>query len=151
MKSEASRGTNDLSANNGTLLSEEEFLAEAKATSSTLAAETYQALVKLVEQQILRPSDVYQYARYGWCLSSPDAVVAYRTGPQNQWVVNNCAIRITEDRARLEVCEEWGFEASRVRIIGQAYYDATDWNFIRFDCAGMTWLMCNGELYQVYQ
>ena len=53
MKSEASRGTNDLSANNGTLLSEEEFLA--------------------------------------------------------------------------------------------------DWNFIRFDCAGMTWLMCNGELYQVYQ
>ena len=77
------------SVHNGILLSEEDFLAEAKSASSTLAAETYKALVALVDQRALTPSNVYQYARYGWCLSSPDAIIAYRTGPQNQWTVNN--------------------------------------------------------------
>lgn len=138
-------------ASGGILLTQEEFLAEAQAANPTLAAETYKALVKLVDQQILKTADVYQYARYKWCLPSPEAIVAYQTGPHNTWSVNNCDTKITEDRARLEVCEEWGFEASRVRIIGQPYYDATDWNFIRFDCAHITWLMCNGELYQVYR
>ena len=108
-------------------------------------------MVNLTEQQVFSPYAIYQYARFGWCLSSPEDVVAYMTGPQNRWAVNNYSVQISEDRARLEVCEEWGFEASRIRIIGQAYYDATDWNFIRFDCAHMTWLMCNGELYQVYR
>ena len=105
-------------ARHGTLISKEEFLAEAKATASTLAAETYHILVKLVEQQALSPSDVYRYAHFGWCLSSPDAVVAYMTGPHNHWTVNNCDTPTTEDRAKLEVCEEWGFEASRIKIIG---------------------------------
>ena len=104
----------------------------------------------MVDQKVLGPADVYRYARFGWFLSATDAIIAYRTGPRDRWTVNNCDVQITEDRARLEICEEWGFEASRVWIIGQTYYDATDWNFIRFDCANMTWLMCNGELYQVY-
>lgn len=64
--------------------------------------------------------------------------------------MNNCAEEITEEAARIAVCEEWGFEASRVRIIGTPYYDATDWQFIRFDCACMAWLWCNGNLHQVY-
>ena len=135
----------------GTLLSLEEFLTEAKARDQNLAAESYHALVRLVEKWALSASDVYQYARFRWCISSPDAIVAYMTGPQNFWSVNNCDVAISEDRARLTICEEWGFEASRVKIIGTPYYDATDWNFIRFDCATMTWLMQNGELYQVYQ
>ena len=66
-----------------TLLSEEEFLTEANTASPTLAAETYKALVALVDQRALAPPNVYQYARYSWCLSSPDAIIAYRTGPQN--------------------------------------------------------------------
>ena len=135
----------------GALISQEEFLAEARATDSELAADTYHRLVKLMEQQCLSASEVYQYARYRWCLSSPDAVLAYMTGPHNFWSVNNCDTEISKDAARLTICEEWGFEASRIRIIGTPYYDATDWNFIRFDCANMAWLMRNGELYQVYQ
>lgn len=35
--------------------------------------------------------------------------------------VNNCDVEITEEAARIKVCEEFGFEASRVKIIGSAY------------------------------
>ena len=68
-----------------------------------------------------------------------------------KWAVNNCDAEIAEDTARIKVCEEWGFEASRIKIIGTPYYDATDWQFIRFDCAHMTWLWRNGNLHQVYE
>jgi len=128
----------------------EEFLTEAGKKPSDPAADTYEVLVGLVEEKKLRPGEVLGYAHYHWCLSKPEAVVAYQTDP-NKWAVNNCGTEITEERARVEVCEEWGFEASRVRIIGTPYYDATDWQFIRFDCAHMTWLWKNGNLYQVYE
>jgi hypothetical protein len=77
-------------------------------------------------------------------------VVAYQTDP-DKWAVNNCENEITTAEAILEVNSEWGFEASRVKILGTPYYESTDWNFIRFDCAHMTWLMRNGQLYQVYE
>ena len=51
----------------------------------------------------------------------------------------------------MKVCREWGFEASRVKVIGTPYYDSTDWQFIRFDCAAMTWLWANETLYMVYK
>lgn len=51
----------------------------------------------------------------------------------------------------VEVNREWGFEASRIKIIGKAYYNATDWQYIRFNCAHMTWLWMNSNLYQVYE
>lgn len=46
---------------------------------------------------------------------------------------------------------EWGFEADRIKIIGTPYYDATDWQFIRFNCAGCQWLWAQDALYPVYQ
>ena len=113
-------------------------------------AKLYETLVRLVQEKKLTPGDVMQYAVYTWCLRKPEAVVAYEEAP-GKWLVNNCGTEISVERARVEVCEEWGFEASRVRIIGTPYYDATDWQFIRFDCAHMTWLWTNGNLYQVYE
>lgn len=137
-------------ASRNILITMEEFLAEAGKKISNPAADTYETLVGLVKENKLRPGEVLGYAHYHWCLNSPEAVIAYRTGP-NEWTVNNCGAEITEERARIEVCEEWGFEANRVHIVGTPYYDATDYQFIRFDCAHMTWLWANGQLYQVYQ
>ena len=31
------------------------------------------------------------------------------------------------------------------------YYDATAWNFIRFRCGPSSWLMKDGDLYQIYE
>ena len=58
---------------------------------------------------------------------------------------------LTEEQAKVKVCEEWGFEASRVNIIGTPYYDATDWQFIRFNCAGIAWLWHKESLSQVWE
>ncbi len=136
-------------AQHGILITMEEFLTEAGKTTTDPAVDVYEALVGLVEEKKLRPGEVLGYAHYHWCLRKPEAVVAYQTD-REKWTVNNCDTEITEERARVEICEEWGFEASRVRIVGTPYYDATDYQFIRFDCAHMTWLWHNGSLSQVW-
>lgn len=131
------------------LVTIEEFLAEAEKELSVTAASTYNALVELVEEKKLRPREVFGYAHYRWCLNKPEAIVAYQTG-YDEWSVNNCDAEITEEAALVKICEEWGFETGRTRIIGTPYYDATDYQFIRFNCAHMTWLWKNGSLLQVY-
>lgn len=131
------------------LVTIEEFLAEAEKKPSDPAANVYKALVNLVEEKKLRPREVFGYAHYRWCLNKPEAIVAYQTG-HDKWSVNNCDTEITEEAALVKICEEWGFETGRTRIIGTPYYDATDYQFIRFNCAHMTWLWQNGSLLQVY-
>jgi hypothetical protein len=134
----------------GIMLTKEEFLAEANMNRQHPdAADTYDALEAMVAEKKLTPGTVLGYARFAWCLNTPEAVVAYQTG-RDQWQVNTCETEITKERAVLEVNTEWGFEASRVKILGSTYYESTDWNWIRFNCAGMAWLMCNGQLYQIY-
>ena len=136
----------------GIMVSAEEFAAEVKSRvkwdKELDVSPLYEVLSQLVKEKKLKPGEVFSYAVYTWCLRNPEAVVAYNEG--SKWLANNCGTEISEERARVEVCEEWGFEASRVKIIGTPYYDATDWQFIRFDCAHMTWLWKNGNLYQVY-
>lgn len=134
----------------GILLTKDEFLTEANKPEDGTAAKTYDVLANLVETGKLSAADVYQYARFKWCLRDPDAIVSYQYG-QDKWAVNNCDEKITDDVARIKVCEEWGFEASRIKIIDTPYYGATDWQFIRFDCAHMTWLWRNGDLNRVYE
>ena len=67
------------------------------------------------------------------------------------WAVNTCDTEYQEECAKLLINSEWGFEASRIQLQGTPYYDATDWNFIRFRCGPLDWLMKDGELYQIYQ
>lgn len=131
------------------LISMEEFLIEAKKQPSDPATDVYKALVNLVEEKKLRPREVFSYAHYRWCLNKTEAIVAYQTG-RDEWSVNNCDTEITEEAALVKICEEWGFETGRTHIIGTPYYDATDHQFIRFNCAHMTWLWQNGSLLQVY-
>lgn len=152
-------------AEQGILLTEEEFAAEScpfsmredSYTPPETVAKVYEVLVNLVKKEKLTPSDVFAYAAYSWCLNEPEAIIAYQIDPcrdspiYRKWAVNNCSTVIENSEARIEICEEFGFEASRIRIIGTPYYESTDWQFIRFDCAGMSWLWRNGSLYPVYQ
>ncbi|KUO74385.1 MAG: hypothetical protein APF81_19300 [Desulfosporosinus sp. BRH_c37] len=135
---------------NDILITEEEFVIEAgKHYEGETLKTVYAALSELVNQKKLRPSEAYAYAHYKWCLRDPKAIVAYQEG-RDKWIVNDCDTEVTEEVSIVKVNSEWGFEASRIQIIGTPYYDATDYQFIRFDCAHMTWLWKNGNLYQVY-
>jgi hypothetical protein len=71
-----------------------------------------------------------------------------RTHEAKEWKVNNCGTKMPEDAAKIAVNGEWSFEASRIKIIGTPHYDATDCQFIRFDCTHMAWLWKNGSLSQ---
>lgn len=135
----------------GVPLSWEEFAAELTAAQSDhLAQQLYTKLLALVDQGALTALELYHYAKFKWCRSHPEAVDAYQTGPK-QWAVNNCCEEIPEDRARLLINSEWGFEASRIEILGTPYYESTDWNFIAFRCGPLNWLMKNDDLYKIYQ
>jgi len=132
------------------LITEEEFAIEAGIHYDSETLKTvYAALSELVNQKKLRASEVYCYAHFKWCLRDAKGIIAYQEG-RDRWIVNNCGTEVSEDEAKIAVNSEWGFEVSRIRIIGTPYYDATDYQFIRFDCAHMTWLWKNGNLHQVY-
>lgn len=135
----------------GTPLTLKEFLAELRMEDApSTTQQLYHTLLGLVKTGALSPYDVYHYARYHWCIRCPEAVIAYEIGPK-RWAVNNCAETITEDRAKLLLNADFGFEASRIKLLGTPYYDASDWNFICFRCGPYDWLMRNGDLHQIYQ
>ena len=136
-----------------TMMTKEEFAEEVeKRIQGVDTSKLYDVLSKHVKAGRLKKSDMILYARYGWCLQNPEAVIAYEAarGKLGGWIVNNCSTEISKVNARVKVCEQFGFEASRVEIIGTPYYDSTDWNFIRFNCAGWSWLINNGDIDKVY-
>lgn len=138
-------------AMDGIPLTLEEFTAEMEAGSADVVAkQLYNALIPLVAKGALTAFDLYDYARFRWCRNHPEAVIACQTGPHS-WEVNTCDTEYQEECAKLWINSEWGFEASRIHIQGTPYYDATDWNFIRFRCGPLNWLMKDGELYQIYE
>ena len=87
--------------------------------------------------------------------------------------LNNCSSRkeLTDQEAIDLIADEFGFNPSKVRIIHsvkqyevnrhgylrcigyaerKALYDATDWNYIRFDVGNWYYEMVNGNLQQFY-
>lgn len=82
-------------------------------------------------------------------MSNPEALVYVQVGAK-RWAVNNCDKEITVERAMEIVCREWCFEKAQVHIQEPAYYESTDWNYIRFRCGPLHWVMQNGELEQQY-
>ena len=143
-----------MKSSQGILVTEDEFIAEAckhrdDDERRQNASKAYAALADLVRRDVIKPSDVYGYACYRWCMNHPEAIIAYREAPK-KWLVNNCGTEIDCDKAVLAVNREFGFEANRIQIIGTPYYDASDWMFIRFNCCGWAWLWKNGSIYLVY-
>lgn len=77
------------------------------------------------------------------------------------------ARELTDEEAVEMLADMWGFQPSKIKIVKtvdkieinrhnacrkcgeyerKPLYDATDWNYIRFDCGMMTYEMINGEL-----
>ncbi len=138
-------------AEQGNPLTWEEFLTELHIEGDTSAAQKlYCTLRRLMKNCVLSAYDLYQYAKYGWCIRCPEAVIAHQIGPKH-WAVNNCSETMNEAQAKLLINSEFYFEASRIELLGTPYYDATDWNFICFRCGPYDWVMRNGDLYQIYQ
>lgn len=138
-------------AMDGIPLTMEEFAAELEAApADVLAKQLYNALIPLVEKGALTAFDLYDYAKFRWCRNHPEAVIACQTASRT-WKVNTCDVEYQEECAKLRINTVWGFEASRIQIQGTPYYDATDWNFIRFRCGPLDWLMKDGGLYQIYE
>lgn len=132
------------------LLTEKEFILEAgDHYDAQVLKAVYASLKKLVKEGKMAAGEIYRYAACKWCLSSPQAIIAYISAQLNQWFVNNCDIAISVEEAIVQVNREWGFEASRIKIIGIPYYDVTDYQFIRFDCGNTAWLWMDGQLYDV--
>lgn len=135
----------------GTPLTLAEFLVELQLKGNTVIAQRlYSILRGHVNNGVLSAYDLYKYAKFQWCINYPEAVIAYQTGPK-RWEVNNCDETISEERAIVLLNSEWGFEASRIKLLGTPYYESTDWNFIGFRCGPYDWLMRDGELCQLYQ
>ena len=131
------------------LLTEEEFLKEAKAQEIPSAKEAYQILKEMADSGVLDGREVYRYVDYRWCLRKPQSIIAYREAFSDRWQVNHCEWEISIEEAVAFVCREFGFESSRIRIVGTPYYDDIDCNFVRFDCCDICWLAYNGDITRV--
>lgn len=63
---------------NGELLTKEEFDAEIQGRFNGKKADIlYLVLTDLVNKKILDPARVYDYARFGWCMNTPEALIYY--------------------------------------------------------------------------
>lgn len=141
------------------LITSDEFIAEAELglcpfseEKRERAKEAYEILADYANKNIISVGEVYSYAKHNWCLESPEAIIAYQVcgADSIQYVVNSCSEIISQQEAIVKINREWGFEASRIKVVGTPYYDATDWQFIRFDCCGMSWLWAEETLYKVF-
>lgn len=131
------------------ILNEEEFIAEAGDKYADAARKIYPKLASFARAGMISLRELCNYARHLWCMKNPEALVYVQTGAK-RWAVNNCDTEITAERALEIVCREWGFDKTRVLIQPPAYYESTDWNYIRFQCGPLNWVMCNGEIDKAY-
>lgn len=131
------------------ILNEEEFVAETGKQYADAARTLYPKLAALARAGKITPWDLFHYAQHLWCMKDPDALIYVQIGA-NSWAVNSCDTKISVGRALEIVCREWGFEKSQVLIQAPAYYESTDWNYIRFRCGPLNWVMHDGELHQQY-
>ena len=131
------------------ILNEDEFATEAGEEYADAAKMIYPKLALWARSGIITPRELFNYARHLWCMTNPEALVYVQVGAK-RWAVNNCDKEISVGRALEIVCREWCFDKAQVHIQAPAYYESTDWNYIRFRCGHLYWVMQNGELEQQY-
>lgn len=147
-----------LKAKEGFRLAYEEFIEEARVVSAdmdeaqtTNARNVYDKLIAMMDKGEMKP---YSMMSFSHLVRQPsvntDMIQACLVGC-NKWEVNFCLEEVTVEKAKCLINEEFGFEVGRIKILGVPCYDATDYNYIRFDCAGLTWLMIDGELKSVWE
>jgi hypothetical protein len=76
----------------GILITQDEFLAEVKVSDDAANNETlevYNILAKACQDGKLSAIEVYQYARYRWCVNKASALISYQT-EKGKREFNNC-------------------------------------------------------------
>lgn len=139
----------ELVVRSGRILNEEEFLAETGAQYAEAARQLYPKLGAMARAGVISVWTLMDYARHLWCMKNPAALISVEIGPK-QWAVNSCDTEIPEEQAKEIVCSLWGFDPACVQIQAPAYYEATDWNYIRFRCGPINWVMHDDELDKIY-
>lgn len=138
-------------SDHGVLLTLDEFTAEAGKNYDTETLKVvYEKLKELYELHCLTSRELYNFARYKWCLRNPEAIIC-RHVEWHRCYVNNCDTVIPIPEARLRINDMFGFEASGIEIIGTPYYDATDHQFITFRTREIEWLYHNDDLFRVVE
>jgi len=138
-------------ADHGVLLTLDEFTAEAgEFYDAEVLKAVYDKLKEFYELHRLTARELYNFARFKWCLKHPEAIISCQVDKQ-RWFVNNCDTAISIPEAQMRINDMFGFEASGIEIIGTPYYDATDYQFIRFQVREMMWLYCNDDLFRVLE
>lgn len=138
-------------ADHGVLLTLDEFTAEAgKNYDAEVLKAVYDKLKEFYELHRLTARELYNFARFKWCLRHPEAIIACQVDKQH-WFVNNCDTEISIPEARIRINDMFGFEASGIEITATPYYDATDYQFIRFRVREVAWLYCNDDLFRVLE
>lgn len=132
------------------ILNEEEFVAEAGEKYADAAKAIYPKLAVWARSGIISPRELYNYARHLWCMKNPEALLCVQTGAK-QWAVNSCDTEISVERAIKIVCRDWGFDEKCISIQPPAYYESTDWNYIRFRSGSQAWVMHDGEIEKVFE
>ena len=138
-------------ADYGVLLTLDEFTAEAgKNYDAEVLKIVYAKLKGFYELHRLTARELYNFARFKWCLKHPEAIIACQVDKQ-RWFVNNCDTEISIPEVQIKINDMFGFEASGIEIIGTPYYDAIDHQFIRFKVREIVWLYCNDDLFRVLE
>lgn len=139
----------------GTLMSTEAKLAELERNYETYSRDMTSAVEKLKKE--LEKEQEWEPYEYSENAKQADY----------EKLANAGARELTDSEAVEMLADWWGFQPSRIKIIKtvnkieknrhgvcrrcgeyerKPLYDATDWNYIRFDCGMMTYEMINGEL-----
>lgn len=133
-------------AEHDVLLTLEEFSLELGEIDGCNVKAFYERLTTLVEIKALRSRDIYEYARHRWCAADHRAIVLCRILRNQQIIVNCCGTVLSNELAIDKIYDEWRFDPKYISIIGTAYYETCDWNYIHFEVDGVQWLMHDGEL-----
>ena len=138
-------------SDHGVLLTLDEFTTEAGKNYDTETLKIVYAKLKgFYELHRLTSRELYNFARYKWCLRHPEAIITRQVDKQH-WYVNNCDTEIPIPEALWRINDMFGFETSGIEIVGTPYYDATDYQFIIFRTREIEWLYCNDDLFRVLE
>lgn len=136
------------------MLTWEEFQAEARKdlSDNPEAKAMYSKLASLIRAEKLCASGMLMFTARAWNAKSFNLNAIQTVELDNgKFATNTCMEVVSDDEAKCRVNEEFGFEAGQIKILGIPCYDATDYNFIRFECRGWSWLMMNGQIMQTFE
>jgi hypothetical protein len=123
----------------------EDFLVRINKPHSEAAAYAFECMRDLYYSEPMSLSTLYNH-RFAWVYYS---WVDRPEIENNKYAENTCPTIISRDKAIEVIHLNLGFDKRLIRIAGTAYYEATDWNYIRFAVRGWAFVFQDDSLYVV--